>query len=361
MAERIHNFNAGPSTLPLPVLETVQRDLLDYDGTGMSVMEISHRSKPYEAINANAEARARELLGLDDRFSVVFVGGGASTQFALVPMNFLGDGATGAYVDTGSWSSKAIKEAHRFGEAAVIASSKDDAYSFIPAFGPSDVPDGAAYVHLTSNNTIYGTQYQSFPDVGDVPLVCDMSSDICSRRHDFSRFSLIYAGAQKNLGPAGVTMVVIRDDFLARAKGDLPTMFRYQTHVDAHSLYNTPPAFAVYVTSLVMDWIVAEGGLDAIEKRNRAKKNAIYGVVDEHADFYRGTVRADSRSWMNLTFRLPSEDLEKTFIAEAASRGMGGLKGHRSVGGVRVSLYNAMTEIGVETLVQFMRDFRSQH
>lgn len=356
MGTRIFNFNPGPSTLPLPVLEKVREELLDYRGTGMSIMEMSHRSPEYEEINTTAETLTRKLMGLDESYHVLFLGGGASTQFAMIPLNFLRKAGRAAYADTGSWSSKAIKEAKRYGDVHLAASSKDKSYTYIPDVGSFDVPSDASYLHVTSNNTIFGTQYHDYPEA-TVPLVCDMSSDVCSRRLDFGRFSLIYAGAQKNLGPAGVTLVVVKEDFLEHANTDVPTLWSYRTHAENHSLYNTPPAFAVYVTKLVLEWIDGQGGLAAIEATNREKKDRLYRYMDAHADFYRGTVQPESRSWMNVTLRLPSEELEKRFIAEAKAARLGGLKGHRSVGGVRVSLYNAMTLEGVDALLAFMASF----
>jgi phosphoserine aminotransferase len=359
MAHRIFNFNPGPATLPLDVLETVQNELLDYRGTGMSVMEISHRSPEFDDINDRAIALARELMGLDENYHVLFLGGGASTQFAMIPMNFLPEGKTAAYVDTGSWSSKAIKEAQNIGRVHQAGSSKEQEYKFIPKMADLNVPPDAAYLHITSNNTIKGTQYWEWPDV-DIPLLCDMSSDILSRQLDFSKFSLIYAGAQKNLGPAGVTMVIIHDDLLQKGQAGQPTMFDYRTHAEKKSLYNTPPCFPIYVVKLVLEWIKDQGGLAEVEKVNRAKQERIYQMMDLHPDFYKGTVEKDSRSWMNITLRLPSEDLEKKFISEAKSAGFGGLKGHRSVGGIRVSLYNAMPLEGAEKLAEFMDKFKKK-
>ncbi len=361
MANRVFNFNPGPSTLPLDVLEIVQKEMLDYRGTGMSIIESSHRSAEYEEINNSAMALCREILGLSDRYHVLFMGGGASTQFAMIPMNFLAPGKKAAYVDTGTWSSKAIKEAQLLGEVVLAASSKEAAYKFIPKMSDIKYPADAAYLHVTSNNTIKGTQYHQFPDTGDVPLVCDMSSDIASRKLDLSGFSLIYAGAQKNLGPAGVTVVIIRDDMLAKAREGLPTMLSYKTHATDKSLYNTPPVFGVYIVKLVLEWIKKNGGLDGIEKINRQKKDAIYNVMDAHPDYYRGTVEKDSRSWMNITLRLPSEDLEKKFIAEAKEAKFIGLKGHRSVGGIRVSLYNALPLEGARKLAEFMETFMKKN
>jgi phosphoserine aminotransferase len=359
MAHRIYNFNAGPATLPLEALKIVQEELLDYKGTGMSVMEISHRSPQYDEINDTTIALFREILGLDESYNVLFMGGGASTQFALVPMNFLHKGKTAAYVDTGAWSNKAIKEAKLIGNVHLAGSSKESSYDHIPT--DISFPNDAAYLHVTSNNTIFGTQYSKFPDAGNVPLICDMSSDIASRRHDFKKFDMIYAGAQKNLGPAGVTVVIIKQSLLDKCADGLPTMFNYKTHAAKKSLYNTPPAFPVYIVKLVLEWIKNQGGLEAVEKANFAKKERIYKLMDQYPDYYRGTVKPDSRSWMNITLRLPNEDLEKKFIADAKAAGMGGLKGHRDVGGIRVSMYNAMSMEGVDKLAQFMEEFKKNN
>ncbi|MCP4583290.1 MAG: 3-phosphoserine/phosphohydroxythreonine transaminase, partial [candidate division Zixibacteria bacterium] len=317
MANRVFNFNPGPSTLPLDVLKIVQEELLDYRGTGMSVMESSHRSPEYDEINETAMALTKELMGLGDDYRVLFVGGGASSQFAWIPMNFLNEGQVGAYVDTGTWSTKAIKEANGLGKVHLAASSKDDGFTFIPKDSDIKFPDDAAYLHITTNNTIKGTQYHFVPETGNVPLMADMSSDILSKRMDFSKFSLIYAGAQKNLGPSGVTMIVIKDDMLAKCKDGIPTMFDYRTHAEKKSLYNTPPAFGVYIVKLILEWVKNNGGLEAMEKTNMAKKDAIYNLIAKYPDYFKGTAEVDSRSWMNVTLRLPSEDLEKKLIAEA--------------------------------------------
>jgi phosphoserine aminotransferase len=359
--KRVLNFNPGPAVLPLEVLETVQRELLDFKGTGMSVLEISHRSPEYEEVNNSAVSLMREVMGLGENYKVLFVGGGASTQFAMIPMNFLNPGKTAAYVDTGSWAGKAIKEAKLFGNVHVAFSSKEFGYNRLPTMTEIKLPSDAAYLHLTSNETINGTQFSDFPDSGTVPLICDMSSDILSRCRDFAKFALIYAGAQKNIGPAGVTAVVIRDDMLARCKEGLPTMLNYNTHAKENSLYNTPPVFGVYMMKLVLEWIMKQGGLQAVEKVNRAKKDSIYNLMEKDPDYFRGTVDKGSRSWMNITMRLPNEDLEKKFLAEAKGKGFIGLKGHRSVGGIRVSLYNAMTLEGATRLAEFMEEFRKSN
>jgi len=361
MADRVFNFNPGPSTLPLDVLKIVQGELLDYRGTGMSIMESSHRSPEYDEINESAMALVRELLGLDEKYHVLFMTGGASSQFALIPMNFLGESQVGAYVDTGSWSSKAIKECQILGKVHLAGSSKDAGYKFIPRPDDISYPDNSAYLHITSNNTIKGTQYHQWPDTGDVPLICDMSSDIASRTLDYTRFSMFYAGAQKNLGPSGVTLVVLRDDLMAKAKDGLSTMFMYKTYAEKKSLYNTPPSFGVYVMKLVLEWVKKNGGLAGMEKLNAAKKDCIYKLIDAYPDYFRGTVEKDSRSWMNITLRLPDEDLEKKFIAEAKAAGFVGLKGHRSVGGIRVSLYNALPLEGAQKLAEFMESFKKKN
>ena len=358
MADRVFNFNAGPSTLPLNVLKIVQEELLDYRGSGKSIMETSHRAPEYDEVHTAAIALTKDVMGLGDDYKVLFLQGGASTQFALVPLNFLGKGQTAAYVETGTWSTKAIKEATKLGNMCIAASSEDADFTYIPKPTDIDCPADAAYLHITSNNTVRGTQYHEWPDVGNVPLIADMSSDICSRQVDFSKFAVIYAGAQKNLGPAGCAMVVIREDMLDRCNDGLLTMFDYRTHAEKNSLFNTPPCFTIYVIKLVLEWIKGQGGLPAVEKVNAAKKDALYDVIDRHADYYTCPVEPASRSGMNVVFRLPSEDLEKQFVAEATALGMTGLKGHRSVGGIRASIYNAMPLEGVQCLAQFMVDFQ---
>ncbi|MEW6142421.1 MAG: 3-phosphoserine/phosphohydroxythreonine transaminase [Chloroflexota bacterium] len=358
MVKRNVNFNPGPAAIPLDVLKTVQEELLDYRNSGMSILESSHRAKEFEAVNDQTIALVRELLGLGNDYQVLFLGGGASTQFDLIPMNFIGDGQTAAYVDTGEFASKALKECQIVARAHVAFSSKEEKYRRVPKMSEINCPEDAAYLHLCSNNTIEGTQFHEFPDTGKVPLVADMSSDIASRRLDFKKFSLIYAGAQKNLGAAGVTLVVIRDDFLARGKKGLPTMFSYKTHADNKSLYNTPPVFGVYIMKLVLEWLKGKGGLTGMEKINAAKKDLLYGAIDAAPDFYKGTAEKASRSWMNVTMRLPTEDLENRFIADAAKEGLLGIKGHRSVGGIRFSIYNAVSLEDIQKTVDFMARFR---
>ncbi|MDR3557243.1 MAG: 3-phosphoserine/phosphohydroxythreonine transaminase [Syntrophobacteraceae bacterium] len=355
MAQRVINFNPGPSALPLAVLEQAKSEMLDFQGTGMSLLETSHRSKPFEAVLDSAIQRTRRLLGLDESYQVLFIQGGASMQFAMVPMN-LAEGKPVDYVNTGTWATKAIKEARICGnETRVVATSEDAQFTYIPE--KIDFNADAAYLHITSNNTIRGTQWRNFPDAGAVPLVCDMSSDIFSRRFDPRPFGLIYAGAQKNAGPAGVTMVIIREDLLKRVPKELPTMFKYTTYSDNRSLYNTPPCFSIYICELVLKWIEETvGGLDRMEKINEEKAALLYNYIDSQ-DFYRGTARPDSRSRMNVTFLLPEAELEKEFLATAVEAGLVGLKGHRSVGGLRASIYNATTIESVKTLVDFMKQF----
>jgi phosphoserine aminotransferase len=358
-SHRIYNFSAGPSVMPLPVLEQAQRELVALPGVGMSVMEISHRSKTFEGILARAIADFRELSGLDERYKVLMLQGGASLQFSMVPMNLLGAGQTADYVDTGSWADKAAKEAKRVGAVNVTGSTKADNYSRIP--GPAELkltPD-AAYIHITTNNTIEGTEWKEPPQTGDVPLVADASSNIFSRPMDFQRFGLVYAGAQKNLGPSGLTLVVVRDDLLERSSPTLPTMLNYKVQAENNSLYNTPPTFGIYLLGLTMQWLKSLGGLAGIAAINARKAAKLYAEVDR-TGFYRGTAQKDSRSVMNVTFRLPNEDLEKMFDKEATAAGLDGLKGHRSVGGMRASIYNAFPEEGVDTLVDFMREFEKK-
>jgi len=357
MAQRVYNFNPGPSTLPLEVLEEAQRDLLNYAGTGMSVMEISHRSKEFEAIITEAESLTKELLGLGDNFKVLFLQGGASTQFAMVPLNFLHQGQTADYILTGSFAEKAYKEAVKIGNVNIAATSKESNYDRIVDFSEIKLSESPAYVHITSNNTIYGTQYKAFPDFGDVPLVADMSSDIMSYPFAADKFALIYAGAQKNLGPSGVTMVIIRTDMLEKVPETLPSMFRYDIMAKNNSLYNTPPTFSIYMVSLVLNWIKKNGGLKEMQRRNEEKAALVYEAIDNSGGFYKGYAQKDSRSLMNVTFRLPSEDLEKKFIQEAAAANLVGVKGHRSVGGIRASIYNAMPKEGCAALAEFMDSF----
>jgi phosphoserine aminotransferase len=353
---RIFNFAAGPAVLPVDVLEEAQRDLIALPGVGMSVLEISHRSKTFDDIIQGCEADMRALAGIPDNYHVLFLQGGASLQFSMVPMNLLPAGGSADYIVTGAWSQKAVKEAKRVAGVRIAASTEADKFTHVPVQQDISIDPSAAYVHMTSNNTIFGTEWHYLPDVGGVPLVCDTSSDMFSGPIDVSKYALIYAGAQKNLAPAGVTIVIIRDDMMKRSPSTLPTMLNYGTHVEAKSLYNTPPVFTIYVMRLVMKWLRAHGGLAAIEKVNIRKADKLYAEIDR-TGFYRGHARKDSRSRMNVTFRLPSEELEKTFAKEATAAGLDGLKGHRSVGGMRASIYNAFPEAGVDALVDFMREF----
>ena len=357
----IINFNAGPAMLPPSVLEKARTELRDYQGRGLSIMEMSHRSTEFEAVIAQAEASFKRLIGVSDGYRVVFVQGGASTQFAMLPMNFLAPGATADYLITGSWGEKAVEEAAALGEARVAASTKADGFRRVPNAEEIRLGPEPAYVHLTTNETIQGVQYRALPDVGDRPLVGDMSSDILSRPIDAGKFSLIYAGAQKNLGPSGVTVVLIRESWLEKANKGVPTMLRYATAVKNNSLYNTPPTFGIYVLNLVLQWIDEIGGLSALSERNTAKAKTIYDAIDGSEGFYRGHADPDSRSSMNVTFRLPSEALEKRFVAESQSAGMIGLGGHRSVGGIRASIYNAMGLEGCRALTGFMSDFAGKN
>jgi phosphoserine aminotransferase len=351
------NFNAGPAMLPPPVLEQVQAELRDYQGRGMSIMEMSHRSKEYEAVNAEAEARFKRLLGVGDGYRALFVQGGASTQFAMVPMNFLPPGGSADFLMTGAWAEKAYEEANALGAARVAGSTREGGYRRVPRPDEITLSPSPAYVHLTTNETIQGIQWGEIPDVGERPLVADMSSDILSRPVDGSRFSLIYAGAQKNLGPSGVTAVLLRESWLARANKGVPTMLRYATHLKNNSLYNTPPAFGVYVLNLVLGWIDQQGGLPAVAQRNTRKAQLLYDAIDQSGGFYKGHAEAGSRSQMNVTFRLGSKALEKQFLAEAQAAAMVGLAGHRSVGGVRASIYNAVGVEACTALAGLMKDF----
>ncbi len=357
MPERIHNFFAGPAILPYDVIKKSFTEAVNFNGLGMSVLEISHRSAAFDSMFTEAQKNMLEIMGLsNDDYAVLFLGGGASTQFCALPFNFLEKDKTADYVVTGGWSKKAVKEAKFFGNVNIAASSEDANFSFIPK--RFDLTPGAAYVHTTSNNTLVGTQIKNFPQTGDVPLVSDMSSDFLSRKLNFSKFSLIYAGAQKNIGPSGVTAIVIKRSWAEKARREVPTMLAYTTHIDKNSLFNTPPSFPVYIVGEVMKWILEQGGLEAVEIANNRKAGLLYEYMDENSDYYRCTVTDPaSRSLMNVTFRLPTEELEKKFIAEGTENDLIGLKGHRSVGGCRASIYNAMPYEGVEALVNFMKRF----
>lgn len=359
MTTRPYNFSAGPAVLPEPVLERARAELLDWQGCGMSVMEMSHRGKEFISIAEQAEADLRELLNIPDNYKVLFLQGGATSQFAMVPMNLL-RGKTGAdYFCTGSWSKKAIKEAQRFCQVNVAANSEDSNFSHIPAVSDWQLNNDAAYLHYTPNETIHGVEFHSVPDV-DVPVVADMSSTILSRPLDVSKFAVIYAGAQKNIGPAGLTIVIVRDDLLGETLAGTPSMFDYKVHADSDSMSNTPPTYAWYIAGLVFQWLKEQGGLTAIGQRNQAKAELLYSAIDQ-SNYYRNPVQADCRSWMNIPFTLPNAELDTVFLAEAKQAGLLALKGHRSVGGMRASIYNAMPPEGVQALIDFMTDFSRRH
>ena len=361
MDKRVINFNPGPAALPVPVLERARDEMLNWAGTGMSIMESSHRAKPFEAMLQGAKARLTELLGIPDGYQILFVGGGATLQFAMVPLNLCPPDGTASYIVTGSWAKKAYQEAGKVGRKAVKAAdteTKEKTFHRIPKPEEIKVEGTPAYVHLCSNNTIFGTEWQTYPDLGKHVMVGDLSSDFMSRPVDVSKFGLIYAGAQKNVGPAGVTIVIGRKELFALEQPNLPTYLKYKIHAENDSLYNTPPVFGIYVVALVLDWIKEQGGLSAIQKRNQEKGKILYGAIDESGGFYRGSADKDSRSLMNVTYRLPTEELEAKFADEAKKAGMIGLKGHRSAGGIRASTYNAVSVDDVKTLVAFMKEFQ---
>jgi len=356
---RVHNFNAGPAALPLPVLERAQRDMVEFEGSGMSLLEHSHRGKVYEAVHNQAGALLRELVGISDDYEVLFLQGGASFQFAQIPMNFLHAGKSADYLLTGVWSKKALSEAKLLGKSRAAAdTSKDGVFTRIPRQDELKLDAEAAYVHMTTNNTIFGTQWHYDPEVGKVPLIADMSSDFLWKPFDMNRYAMVYAGAQKNIGPSGLAVVVLRKDFLATGRKDIPVILRYDTHAENQSLYNTPNTFAIYMVRNVLEHMKAQGGLAAVEKLNREKAGLLYGAIDGDADFWRCPVEKDSRSTMNVVWRLPSEELEERFVKEATKNGMVGLKGHRSAGGIRASIYNAVPLESVAALVEFMAAFR---
>lgn len=360
MTERIFNFSAGPAVLPVPVLEEAQRDLLSLPGVGMSVMEISHRSKTFDEIIGSADSGLRELLDIPNNYHILFLQGGASLQFSMVPMNFLPADGNADYVITGSWGKKALKEAKRVGPVNVAATMADGGFTRVPAQDELNLNSQAAYVHITTNETIEGVEWKSEPNVGNVPLIADASSDILSHQIPVNKYGLIYAGAQKNMGPSGVTLVIVRDDLLPRIPDGLHTMLDYRTHVENKSLYNTPNTWGIYIINLVCKWLKNNGGLAAMESENEGKAKLLYDAIDS-SSFYRGHADVDARSIMNVTYRLPSEDLEKKFTSEATAQGLDGLKGHRSVGGIRASIYNAFPRQGVEALVSFMKEFERKN
>jgi phosphoserine aminotransferase len=356
---RALNFNAGPAALPESVLAKAQKELLNFGGTGMSVMELSHRSKDYEAVHNEAKSRLKKLLNISDEYEVLFLQGGASLQFSMVPMNLLPEDKVGYYVLTGSWSDKALKEAKKIGKTAILASTKEEYYKYIPQLNLDDLKDDAAYLHITSNNTIYGTQWSSYPDV-NVPLIADMSSDILSKPLNIDQFGLIYAGAQKNLGPSGVTVVIVKKNLLDRSLEHLPTMLNYQTHAKNNSLYNTPPTLAIYLLNLVLEWAENEGGVEVLAKRNEEKASVLYNAIDESEGFYQGHANKDNRSKMNVTFTLPDEEKTADFLKLAKEKGFVGLNGHRSIGGCRASIYNAVPLDHCLQLAEFMKEFKNR-
>ncbi len=355
MPERIYNFSPGPATLPVEVLQQAAKDVVNYHDKGIGLIEMSHRSKDFIAITDEAESLVRELLNIPQNYKILFLQGGASTQFAMVPMNLLGPGKIGSYLNTGTWAKKSIKEAKIIASAHVAYSSEETKFDHVPSDADYTVDPAAEYLYFVSNNTIYGTQFHTFPK-SEKMLVCDMSSDIMSRPFDITPFGLVFAGAQKNMGPAGATLVIVREDLLDRVPENVPTMFRYKTHADKGSMFNTPPCFAIYVIGLVCKWLKANGGLPAIEKINKEKAAILYEAIDG-TDFYRGHARKDSRSLMNVTFNLPTPELEAKFVQEGSKLGLDGLKGHRSIGGIRASIYNAFPKQGVIDLVEFMKKF----
>ncbi|HBY90067.1 MAG: 3-phosphoserine/phosphohydroxythreonine transaminase [Ruoffia tabacinasalis] len=359
---RIYNFSAGPSTLPVSVLEDVSKNLTNYHGQGLSVMEMSHRSPSYMEIHANAKQSLRNLMNIPDTYEILFLQGGASTQFSSVPLNLLNKSGKADYILTGSFSKKAYKEALRYGDIQIAASTEEDDFTYIPNNDAINVRPDADYVHLCLNNTIYGTRFkpEELPQFDGIPLVADMSSNILSEEYDVSKFGLIYAGAQKNMGPAGLTVVIVRKDLVGKAQDITPTMLDYATQIDKDSMYNTPPTFAIYVAGQVFAWLEEQGGVKAIEAINKEKTAKLYDYIDQ-SDFYQGTARKENRSIMNVTFRTDSEDLDKAFAKEAQEKGLHNLKGHRSVGGMRASIYNAMPMEGIDALINFMKVFENDN
>jgi len=358
MENRIYNFSAGPCTLPNEVMLEAQEDFYSYKGEGLSVMEMSHRSKSYDQIIVAAEKDLRTLLNVGDDYAVLFLQGGATLQFSMVPLNLMPPNNKADYINTGAWSKKAIKEAKRVGTVNIAATTEESNFNFIPKQDALNLSPDASYVHYTSNNTIFGTEFHTEPEVGDVPLVCDASSDILSKPIDVNKYGLIYAGAQKNMGPAGAALVIVKKSLLDRAPDELHTYLNYNTHVEKGSMFNTPPTYTIYIMGLVYKWLLKNGGLDAMQKVNEAKAKLLYDAIDNSGGYYKGAAALEDRSLMNVTFNLQSEELEKKIIAEATEKNFSGLKGHRSVGGLRASIYNAFPTKGVEDLVQFMADFK---
>lgn len=361
MSNRIFNFNPGPATQPLEVLQEVQAEFLNFANSGMSIVEISHRSKPYELVHQQAKQDIKDLMGLGDDYEVLFCQGGASQHFGMIAQNFANNEKIGNYILSGSFATKAYKEALILGEAHIAASSKDSNFTYVPSQEDIQLSANAAYLHICHNNTIYGTEYHYTPDTKGIPLIADMSSDMLSRPLDFHKFDFIYAGAQKNLGPAGLVLIVAKKDFIANSPENIPTMMRYNTFLEKDSLYNTPPAFCIYFLGKVVRWIKEHGGLVAMEKLNRQKAALLYDAIDSSDGFYLGHAEVGSRSLMNVTFRLANPELETKFVQEALEHNLGGLKGHRSVGGMRASIYNAMPLEGCEALAAFMSKFRNNN
>jgi len=361
MEKRIYNFSAGPAILPEEVLKEAQENLMSLPGVGMSILEISHRSKTFDDIINQTKADIKKLLDISDDYSIMFLQGGASLQFYMVPLNIMPPKNKADYIVTGLWSKKAVKEAKRVGGVNIAATTEETTFNRIPKQDELKLSSDASYVHFTANNTIYGTQFKTEPEVGDVTLVCDASSDIFHKKVDVNKYGIIYAGAQKNMGPSGVTMVIYRNDLLERSLDDLPTLLNYKTHVEKDSMFNTPNTFGIYIIGLVTKWLLNKGGLDEMYETNKHKAGILYDCIDNSNGFYKGHAEKESRSLMNVTFNLPTEELEKKLIAEALNAEFSGLKGHRSVGGLRASIYNAFPTKGVEALVEFMKDFQAKN
>ncbi len=361
MEKRIYNFSAGPGVLPEEVLLEAQEDFYSYKGQGLSVMEMSHRSKTYGEIISEAEQNLRTLLNVNDKYAVLFLQGGATLQFSMVPLNIMPPNNKADYINTGAWSKKAIKEAKRVGEVNVAATSENSNFNYIPKKEELKISSDASYVHFTSNNTIFGTEYKTEPEVGNIPLVCDASSNILSKPIDVNKYGIIYAGAQKNMGPAGAVLVIIKKSLLERSPKTLHTYLNYNTHVEKNSMYNTPPTFTIYIMGLVFKWLLKNGGLEEMKKINETKAQLLYEAIDNSDGFYKGTAVKEDRSLMNVTFNLQNEELEKKFVEEALAKGFANLKGHRSVGGIRASIYNAFPSKGVEDLVEFMTRFKKEN
>ena len=361
MEKRIYNFSAGPCTLPEEVMLEAQKDFYSYKGEGLSVMEMSHRSKSYDDIIVGAEKDLRTLLNVSDDYAVLFLQGGATLQFSMIPLNIMPPNNKADYINTGAWSKKAIKEAKRVGEVNVAASSEDTNFNYIPKQEAFNLSPDASYVHFTSNNTIFGTEFRTEPEVGNVPLVCDASSNILSKTIDVNKYGLIYAGAQKNMGPAGTALVIVKKSLLERSPDSLHTYLNYNIHAEKASMYNTPATYTIYIMGLVYKWLLRNGGLEAMQKVNESKGKMLYDAIDNSDGYYKGSAAIGDRSLMNVTFNLQTEELEKKFIAEATAKEFIGLKGHRSVGGIRASIYNAFPTNGVADLVEFMKDFKSKN